>query len=78
MQRLPVGDLRPDSAPAQLPTVFVVVVAAVGGYPLGPLARPADLAAHRGDAVDEGDQLRDVVAVAAGERPGERDPGGVD
>jgi len=55
-----------------------VVVAAVGGDPVGPSARAADLAPHRRDTVDERDQLGDVVAVAAGERPGERDPGRVD
>ena len=54
-----------------------MVVAAVGGDTVGPPARSADLAAHRRDVFDERDELGDVVAVAAGERPGERDPGGV-
>jgi hypothetical protein len=54
-----------------------VVVAAVGGDPLRPSARATDLAAYRWHALDERDQLRDVVAVAAGDRPGERDPGRV-
>ena len=57
----------PDEA-----AVFVVVVATVGGDPVGPSTRAADLAADRRDALDERDQLGDVVAVAAGERPRER------
>src|SRR5207247_1909443 len=43
----------------------------------GSLARTADLAAHRRHPLDERDQLRDVVAVAAGDGPSERDPGRV-
>ena len=56
----------------------VVVVAAIRTEALRPPSRSADLAAHRRNAVDERDQLGDVVAVAAGERPRERDPGRVD
>ena len=74
---LPAGDLRLDAAPPQLTPVLVVVVAAVGRDTVGPLPWPADLAAHGRDTVDERDQLGDVVAVAAGDRPGERDPGRV-
>ncbi len=70
-------DLGLDPAGAELAAVLVVVVAAVGGDPVWPSAGAADLAAHGRDAVDERDQLGDVVAVAAGERPGERDPSGV-
>jgi hypothetical protein len=36
------------------------------------------LAAHRAHAVDERQQLGDVVAVAASQRDRQRDPGGVD
>jgi hypothetical protein len=54
-----------------------MVVAAVGDDPVGAAAWPTDLAAHRRDALDERDQLGDVVAVAAGDRPGKRDPGRV-
>ena len=71
------GDLRGDAAAAELATVALVVVAAVGGHPVGPSAWPADLAAHRRHTVDERDQLGDVMAVAAGDRPGKRDPGRV-
>jgi hypothetical protein len=72
------GDLRCDAASAELTAVAVVVVTAVGGETLRPAARPADTTAHRGHSVDERDQLGDVVAVAARDRPGERDPGRVD
>ena len=74
---LATGDLRLDPAGAQLAPVLVVVVAAVGGDSLGPPPRPPDLAADGRDALDKRDQLRDVVAVAAGHRPGERDAGRV-
>ena len=75
---LAAGDPGLDAAGAELPPVLVVVVAAVGGDPVGSAARSADASAHRWDAFNERDQLGDVVAVAAGERPGERDPGRVD
>ena len=71
-------DLWRDPALAEQAPVLVVVVAAVGGHPLGPAARPADAAAHRRDPLDERNQLGDVVAIAARERPGERDPGRID
>ena len=68
------GDFGGDAAAAELAAVFVVVVAAVGAHPVGSSAGPADFAADGRDTVDERDQLGDVVAVAAGDRPGERDP----
>ena len=71
-------DLRLDPAAPQLTPVLVVVVATVGSEPFGPSARAAYLAPHRRHPFDERDQLGDVVAVAARERPGERDPGRVD
>jgi hypothetical protein len=54
-----------------------VVVAAVSDQRLRPSPRPADAAAHRWHPVEQLEQLRDVVAVAAGERPGERDPAAI-
>ena len=77
MLGLATGDLRFDAAGSELAPVLVVVVAAVGGDPVGPSAWPADLAANRRDTLDERDELRDVVAVAAGDRPSKRDPGRV-
>ena len=70
-------DLWGDSALAELAAAAVVVVAAVGADTIGPAARPANLAAHRRDPVDKRDQLGAVMAVAAGQRPSERDPGRV-
>ncbi len=71
-------DLRLDAALPELATVTVVVITAVGGHALRAPARPPDRAAYRGHGVEERDQLSDVVAIAARERPGERDPRGVD
>jgi hypothetical protein len=71
-------DLVFDPARAQLPAVLVVVVATIGGEAVGSPTRSADLATHRRDALEERDQLGDVVAVAARNRPGERDPACVD
>jgi hypothetical protein len=56
---------------------FVVVVAAVGDQRSRWAARPADPAAHERHAVEQLEQLGDVVAVASGERPGERDTAAV-
>jgi hypothetical protein len=72
------GDLRCDPALAQFAASTVVVVTAVGGHTIGPPPGPADLATHRRYPIDERDQLGAVVAIAARERPGERDPGRVD
>jgi hypothetical protein len=68
------GDLRCDPALAELAAVGRVVVAAVCGQARGPSPRPADTSAYRRHRIDQRDQLRDVVAVAACDRPGERDP----
>jgi hypothetical protein len=62
----------PDEA-----AVFVVVVAAVGDQRARSSSRAADPAADGRHPVEQLEQLRDVVAVAAGERPGERDPAAV-
>jgi len=71
------SDLRFDPAGAQFASVLVVVVAAIGGDSVGPSAGPPDLAAYGRHALEERDELGDVVAVAASDRPGERDPRGV-
>jgi hypothetical protein len=75
---LAAGDLWSDPALAKRVPVGGIVVAAVGGHTFGSAARPADAATHRRHRVDERDQLRDVVAVAARNTPGERDPRRVD
>ena len=63
----------PDESP-----VLVVVVGAVGDHALGTSPRPPAHTSNRRDRVEERDQLGDVVAVAARDREGERDPGRVD
>ena len=68
------GDLRGDPALTELATVFVVVIAAVGANPFGTAARATAAAAHWRHRVNERDQLGDVVAVAARDRPCKRDP----
>jgi hypothetical protein len=52
--------------------VLVAVVAAVGDHLVGSLAWPSTPAAHRLDPVKEWQQLRDVVAVAGGQRERQR------
>ena len=71
------SDFGPDPELAELAAVLVVVVAAVSRDPVGPTTWTANLAADGRDTLDERDQLGDVVAVTAGDRPGERDPGRV-
>jgi hypothetical protein len=66
-----------DPASTDEAAVLVVVVAAIGEQPFGSSARAADAAADGRHAVEQIEQLRDVVAVAAGERPGERYPASV-
>ena len=69
---LAAGDLGLDPEMTQRAAVLVVVVSTVGTDALGPLPRSADLTAPRRDRLDKRDQLGDVVAVAARDRPSER------
>ena len=66
-----------DAALPDESAVFVVVVAAVCEQRLRSATRPAWAAAHRRDAIEQLEQLRDVVAVGGGERPGQRQPAAV-
>ena len=75
---LATGDLRLDPAAPQLVPIRIVVIAAVGGDPLGPAAWAAAATTDGRNPLEERDQLGDIVPVAASERPGERDPGRVD
>jgi hypothetical protein len=75
---LSTGDLRRDPPLAQFAPVGGVVVATVGGHTLGTASRLADTSAHRRHALEQRDQLGDVVAVAARDAPGEREPRRVD
>jgi hypothetical protein len=74
---LTAGDHWLDPAFPDQPAVLVVVVAAIGEQRLGPSTRPPDSATDGRHPVEEVEQLGDVVAVAAGERPGQRDPAAV-
>lgn len=66
-----------DAALPDETTVLVVVVAAVGDQRPRSASWPADTAADGWHPVEQFEQLGDVVAVAAGERPGERDAAAV-
>ena len=74
---LAASDQRLDAALPDEPPVLVVVVAAVGDQHPRPASWAANSAAHRRHAVEQVKQLGDVVAVAAGERPGKRDAAAV-
>jgi hypothetical protein len=62
----PSGDQGLDATGPELAAVLVVVIAPVGEQPAGATARAADLAGNRDDTVDQGQELGDVVAIAAG------------
>ena len=64
-------DHRLDAALPDEPTVLVVVVAAIGKQRLRTPPWPTRTAAHRRDAIEQLEQLGDVVAVGGGERPGQ-------
>ena len=70
-------DHRFDAALPDEAAVLVVVVTAVGDQRPRSASWPTDPATDRRHAVEQVEQLRDVVAVAAGERPGERDTAAV-
>jgi len=74
---LATGDHGFDTAPPDEPAVLVVVVATIGEQPLGSASRPTDAAAHRRHQVEQLEQLCDVITVATGERPCERDPAAI-
>ena len=69
---LPASDDRLDAALPDQAAVLVVVVAAVGDQRARPPSRPAEPTADGRYPVEQFEQLGDVVAVAAGERPGQR------
>jgi hypothetical protein len=72
------GDDRGDAQCADLVAVSVVIVAAIGAGLLRALAGSTALAPDRRHRLDQRDQLGDVVAVAAGQRNGQRDAVGLD
>jgi hypothetical protein len=74
---LTAGDHGFDAALPDEAAVLVVVVAAVSDQRPGSSSWPADTAADGRHAVEQLKDLRDVIAVATGQRPGERDPAAV-
>ena len=71
------GDAGLDAAGAHGAAVLVVVVGAVGVQLVRSLPWAATTTAHGWDAVEQFEQLGDVVAVGGGQRPGERQPAAV-
>jgi len=74
---LTASDDRFHAALPNEPAVLVMVVAAIGDQRSRSASWPSGAAADGRHSVEQFDQLGDVVAVAAGERPGERDPAAV-
>jgi hypothetical protein len=66
------GDERLDPTLPQQAAVLVEVVAPVGEQPAWPRTRASAQAPDRWDRVQERQELCDVMAVAAGQRDGER------
>ena len=66
-----------DSSLPDEPAVLVVVVAAVSDDTVRSPPRPSDTATDRRHPIEQREQLGDVVAVAAGQRPGQRDAAAV-
>ena len=73
----PAGDQWLDAPAPELTAIFVVVIAPVGEQPVGTLAGTADPAGDRHDAVDQGQELGDVIAVSACEGDCQRQPAGI-
>ena len=78
--RAAAGDPVGDAAGPQDAPVLVVVIAPVGHDEVRLSARPADPPGDRTGAkvIQERHQLGDIVAVAAGQADGQRDPRGID
>jgi hypothetical protein len=69
-----VGEHGLDPPLAEHSPVGIGVIAAVADHSLGALPGTSGEAGDRGDAVEQRHELGDVVAVAGGQRPGERCP----
>ncbi len=74
------GDDRRDAESPQQPAVLVVVITSVGEQSIGLLTWAPDLAGYRSpvEVFDQWQQLRDVVALPAGEGDRQRDAAGID
>ena len=69
-----VGEHGLDAALAEHSPVRIGVVAAVADQRVGSLPGTSGEAGDRGHAIEQRYELGDVVAVAAGQRPGQRCP----
>jgi hypothetical protein len=78
MLGLAAGDHRLNASSPKQAAVRVVVVAAVGDHALGATTRSSWPARDGRHVVEQRDQLGDVVAIAARDGPGEREPRAVD
>lgn len=72
MPRSAAGNRRHDASIADLVTVDLVVIVTVRKHGVGLAARTPDTAADRRDGVEQGQQLGDVITVAAGQQDRER------
>ena len=77
VRRLPPGDPRSDAAPAQQPAMRVRIVAAVAEQRPRPSPRPARLAPHRRDRIDQFHHRHDVGDVRRRHRSCQGHPMGV-
>jgi hypothetical protein len=71
------GDHGLDAAGPELAAVLVEVIASVREQLIGTMPRPAYPAGDRSNAIDQGEELGDVVAIAAGQGDRQRQPAGV-
>lgn len=67
--------LHPESADEA--AVRVVIVAAIAEHNVGAAPGSTALAPHRGHSLQQGDELGDVLTIAAGQRDGKRNPSGI-
>lgn len=66
------GDDRPDAALAKLAAMRIGIVATVRIEDFGLAKRSAACASNRRDSVDQRQQLRDIVAIRAGQDRADR------
>src|SRR6056297_263041 len=74
MLRPAAGERRPAPSPTQPAAIRLRVEAAVAVKPPGPASRPAGLAPHRRDRIDQPDQRHDIRDVRRRGRRHQRDP----
>lgn len=73
MRRVPLGDDRLDPESAQGLAVWLRIIAPIALHPLGAATRMTDLASHRGNRLDQRQELSHIVRIRTGEDDRERD-----